>query len=79
LADLTSLLLGDPGTEDGAAAVRAAGEGVPTGLCKVPLTGALASPLGSSFFATNTFLGAFIMLRIASASAKALRRRASSS
>ena len=53
------------------------------GLCKVPLM-ALLSAAGAftgsgGFFATSTFLGVFIMVRIASASAKAVRLRVSRS
>ena len=62
------------------AGLAAAGLTVPTaGLCKVPfLAPAASAGLGSSgFFATKTRLGAFIMVRMASASAKALLRRSS--
>src|SRR5450830_484528 len=65
LADLTSLLPPGPAAGAGALAVRvpAPAPGVPAGLCRVPLTPALASPglatgFGSSgFLATRTFLG----------------------
>ena len=58
--------------------------GLPAGLCSVPLMALLSTAAGFSgsggFFATNTFLaGVFIMVRIASASAKAVRRRVSRS
>ena len=60
LADLTSLLAEGVEVPGAAAAFEAEREpaaGVPAGLCKVPLVAALASTLGSSFFAVSTFFG----------------------
>ena len=72
---LISLL---PGAAGAPVAGRSFAPGLPAGLCKVPLIG-LASTGGGTTFLGATFCGEFIMSRIASASAKALRRRVSKS
>ncbi len=72
---LTSLL---PGAAGALVAVRSLAPGLPAGLCNVPLIG-FASTGGGATFLGATFCGELIMSRIASASAKALRRRVSRS
>ena len=75
LALLISLL---PGAAGAPAAGRSLAPGLPAGLCSVPLIG-LTSTGGGTTFLGATFCGELIMSRIASASAKALRRRVSKS
>ena len=72
---LISLL---PGAAGAPAEERSLAPGLPAGLCKVPLMG-LASTGGGTTFLGATFCGEFIMPRIASASANAVRRRVSKS
>ena len=76
LADFTSLPAPAAGAPPGLAALATV---LPAaGLCKVPLTAVLASASGlasSGFLATTTFLGVDIIMRMAEASASALRRR----
>jgi hypothetical protein len=79
--DWTSLLPGAaPAGAAGPPPARTAVAGAPAGLCSVPFMPGLASSafatgLGSALWGTRTRLGAFIMARMASASASAFWRR----